>query len=429
MQTTTATKTRSVLAALLVTASACGGDGDASTAASVSVPDTATATALPTLVAPVETTVPRTTRAPDTTAPTPPSTAAEPTTPAELTTPATYAVAEIDRTTIGDVITETFEFDFRHLSAGDPPGPVFIAYGAGYVWVAQHRAPMISQIDPVTGELVANFTIDPTPGSTTLVDPVVTGAATGAGSIYATDDAVWVLSRDSKGSGFVWRLDTATMKVGLRVDIPDLEFEQGVLAAFGKAWVRTAGGVTAFDAVTGEMLGTYPVEPPYNDWTGTFLVATDDSVWAGSSTGTVRIDPDSGAVRAAVDVEPLGFGGFPVGVWNGLVWNLRANSAWAIDPATNEIVAEIPVPQEPGFGAVDPIATAMVGDSIWTTAGPETGDKWAYLVRFDLATGEVTAQPYAVTGGYLVGMAATPTDLWITDWGRSQILRAPTRDT
>lgn len=184
-----------------------------------------------------------------------------------------------------------------------------MAVGAGAAWVALDEGVIddggggaIGRIDPATNEIVAQIPVESSPYRD---------------QIAATDDAVWVASRRA-----IERIDPATNEVVAQVDIGD----------------RSAAAVAA-DATAVWALG---IATPADD--------------IGESTGSlIRIDPASNAI-----VADISLGSHPVGYLDEL--RLGAGSVWVlgvrlngsnndefgsdlirVDPASNEIVAEIPV--------------------------------------------------------------------------------------
>ncbi len=411
------------LAVALLTAliAGCGGDDNTAapaTAATTTPVTTTTATtaAQTTAAPPPDPTIVATT--------TPPTTEAPPS-----STPATSApvvTVPLDPALHSPSISQVVPFDLTALDPQAPPGPLFLASGGGSLWAALHRASAISRVDPTTGAVLATLAIDPVPDSLDLVEPAATGAGTGSGSIAATDDTVWVLD----GAGFAWGLDLASTTVRVRVDIPDLMAEGGVLEVHGKVWVRTTTGFAGFDPDSGELFGPFPIDLP-TDGNGPFIVATDDALWLPSAAGVVRADPATGAIEAVIDVEPLGVGGFPIGTSDGLVWAVRPLKVWAIDPATNAIVSEIQIPPEQGLDFLRADSATVADGVLWAVTPAADGlavDPFMRLVRVDLAAGTVTsAALFAPTDDFIVGLAAAGPDLWLTDFSRETLLRVPMR--
>jgi streptogramin lyase len=230
-----------------------------------------------------------------------------------------------------------------------------IAVGAGAAWVALDEGVIddggggaIGRIDPVTNEIVAQIPLETSPYRD---------------QIAATDDAVWVASGRA-----IERIDPATNEVVARVDIGD----------------RSAVAVAA-DATAVWALG---IATPSED--------------VGESTGSlVRIDPASNAI-----VADISLGSHPVGyldelrIGAGSVWILgvRLNESnndefgsdlIRVDPASNEIVARIPVG---GFNM------AVGTDGVWVRF-PADGvldspsESWLWT-RVDASTNEPSS-PFA----------------------------------
>src|SRR5262245_7654153 len=118
----------------------------------------------------------------------------------------TVITAAVPAGTYSKRVTRAFPVRFRGLATDDPPGPEYLSFGAGSLWVGFHRSHAVRRVNPATGEVIATIAIDPTPGSIKATNVTASGAGTGTGSVLATDDGVWVLDT----GGFVWRIDPDT---------------------------------------------------------------------------------------------------------------------------------------------------------------------------------------------------------------------------
>jgi hypothetical protein len=334
----------------------------------------------------------------------------------------TTTTVPIDPSIYGERVTQVIPFDLARLDAADPPAPLYIAYGADSLWVSHHRASMVSRVDPATGEIVANISIDPTPGSTEETEPTATGAGTGGGSIVAADDQVWVLDL----GGFVWKIDPATNEIAARVEVPELLAERGAALDDGQLWMLSGSGWVRLDVATNELAGPFP--PPEGMGllgNGPQVVGTPAAVWFGSTQGAVRVNPETGAVETVVDVEPAGLGAQPLGTVSDLLWGARPDKVWGIDTTSNDVALEFE--KSPEVGNLYSDSATVSDDGLWVLAAPAGGlgkDQWFELAHFDLEDGMTEHFAYMnAEFEFIVGMVVAEGSLWATDFGRGNLLR------
>jgi len=245
--------------------------------------------------------------------------------------------------------------------------------------------------------------IGPAPSSTTEI-PL--GRSLGVRGLAVTDEAVWVTSQ---GDAELYRVDPATDRVVATYSIPD--HVEGVLAAGGSLWL------TRYD----------PNE-------------------------LVRVDPGTGAVtgRVAFDSEPN-----PATDGTRL-WVVAerggGSEAVEIDPATTDVVREIPVDMPPGFAALDggdlwfasfgttkvvrvdldagqvaqtvdvagePRDVAVVGGTIWAAINKAGVAAQGSVVRIDGAAGKATVR--VNTGRRIHSLAVDGSMLWATNFDDSTL--------
>ena len=265
-----------------------------------------------------------------------------------------------------------------------------IAVGAGAAWVGLDEGDVddggggsIGRIDLATNEIVAQIPVESSPYRD---------------QIAATDAAVWVAS----GRAIV-RIDPATNEVVARVDIGD----------------RTATAVAA-DATAVWALAVATPSADLDEWTGSII----------------RVDPASNTI-----VADISLGSHPVGyldelrlgagsVWVlGIRWDESTNDEFGsdlirVDPASNEIVARIPV------GGVH---MAVGTDEVWVRF-PADGvldspsESWLWT-RVDAATNE-PSPPFAfdeVDPGSDLRLAA-PEALWAVGYDEQGDVRVTSFD-
>jgi hypothetical protein len=211
-------------------------------------------------------------------------------------------------------------------SAVDPATGVVVAEVADVSWMIlegdelwMQKGPLsvLVRVDPLTGEELERFEDVP-------------------GYFLAKDgDTTWGVGPD----GRILHTDLATGERLASIEVP-AEPKQIVVAA-GSVWVISDDGsaLVRIDPVAGEItdtidVGLGPVEIKFGF----------DSLWVRNrQLELVRVDAQDGSVVATLT-------GFPVSPSNalsfgdGVVWAGRPRGIAAIDPATNEIVREIPLP-------------------------------------------------------------------------------------
>jgi hypothetical protein len=186
---------------------------------------------------------------------------------------------------------------------------------------------------------------------------------------------------------------------------------------FGSIWIvcKEAGRLARFDAATGRTTRTLRL--------GGDLIAVATgfgSVWALSSGGTLyRVDPQSGAVSAQVDVGTSR----PYNIWigAGAVWVVDdgAGQVIRVDPSANRVAARIPV----GDGAADLV---FDGTAAWVVNHRDLG-----LVRIDTATNSARrlstlpadAPERMVLAGRHLWITGRGTDLLEVDPAEGSVLR------
>jgi streptogramin lyase len=226
---------------------------------------------------------------------------------------------------------------------------------------------------------------------------------TGPNELAATVDAVWV---ENHRSGFLSRIDP--IQNAEVAQLKNVSIHCDVAAGGGSVWATQASSsqATKVDPASGEVTGKISLR----DACG--VAADDTDLWVVSpGMGAVaRYDPQSTEKRATVAVGAMPF--FvaigPEAVW--VAGEADGGTLWRVDPATNTVVASIPVP--------NPFATGVeVGHgSVWV---PARDQKVVY--RIDPATNTVGATielPSAI-GGLAVG----PDAIWTSGWGDGKVYR------
>jgi YVTN family beta-propeller protein len=262
--------------------------------------------------------------------------------------------------------------------------PCAAVEGFGSVWVANYGSDTVSRVDPATNKVIGEVAVGDQP----------CGLAVGAGS-------VWV---DGFGTGKVERIDPATMTVVRRLQsfAPyDVTFAFGSVwstdyglgtvsrfnparntrvkrwhAGFGPAGLAATGRYVWVGSATENRL--YRIDPRKNRIKSfrvpaakpAWLASNANTVWAASAPDglVVRVNGTTGKTLARIQVGPGAVDGTVAS--DGRVWiPLQAQDAVAvIDPATNTVVAKIPVGHGPfvvNQAAGDMWAGSFLGADVW----------------------------------------------------------------
>ena len=315
------------------------------------------------------------------------------------------------------------------IVAREPEGGAYrVAVGEGAVWAQSVRGSPF-KVDPATNEVVAEvdlgdyssdlavyggsvgataqvsvgtrlFRVDPRTGeeveATTLKD-----FATNTMEVAVGSGSVWVASTSSE-AGVVLRVDPETNRVVDRIPVGS---PTGLAFGHGSVWVTSSGSGTLsrVDPRTGEVAEEIEVGR------GALDVAVDDgseTVWVASGSffsmenpehhKLSRVDAATDRVVAQIPIaarRPEG-GAQSVTVGEGAVWAQSVRGKlFVIDPATNELVAAVPL----GDYSSD---LAVYGGAVWATAQIYVGTR---LFRVDPRTARVIASehgPDPAEGGY-----------------------------
>lgn len=224
-------------------------------------------------------------------------------------------------------------------------------------------------------------------------------------------DALWVLTSEPGCdgpvcAGFVVKIDTIHRVVTVQVPVTS---PTGLTAGAGSIWLASFADATLIrlDPETGRVEATIPLvlpgEEPGSDWEflPTNVDANEEGVWVSTARGAVaHIDPATNEVVAVIPLPPESLGGVAIGregIWldNGLGGVIR------VDPETHEVEEEGSIDDEVGrrLSVGTPVARGgsvwMVGN--WARPVEELGEK-AYeatereaLVEIDERTGEVAS--------------------------------------
>ena len=286
------------------------------------------------------------------------------------------------------------------------PNPSNMTFGDGFLWVISGGS--ILQIDPKTNQVLGK--------------PIQAG-------VQAEDVAF--------GDGSLWVTTVASGDLGAASD---------------------TDAVSRIDPETGEILAAIKVSR------GPMSIAfTPEAVWVvnfGQSGDTVvYVDPQTN--QLARDPIQTGRAPLSVAVGEGSVWvaNHDAHTVTRIDPATNQVIANIAVPSEPhrvAFGEdavwvanwhlnsvtrIDPQTNEVIGEpipighpagnmaaglgSVWATSdyrGPIDADpEDVVLVRIDSRTNQVIET--IPLGGHPIDVDIAGDAVWVSIQGPNKVLR------
>jgi WD40-like Beta Propeller Repeat len=238
--------------------------------------------------------------------------------------------------------------------------------------------------------------------SVRLTDPtqaIIGPVAAGEGGVWA---GLWKQPHPESGASEILRIDPATDKVV--ATISELGAPGSIATGAGAVWVTTTrGSLIRIDPETNRVVASITSEGA--DLTGP-IVVDGSSVWLvgnSSENGTttrsiVRVDAATNAVATIPLSQPLDSSIDDIVVAAGKLWvaSYKAGVLTEIDPATNAIVATVPVP----------VWSHLVAgpDGLWVDARPPDvrSSSWyggpMLAIKVDPQTGDTSA-PVLLTGG------------------------------
>jgi virginiamycin B lyase len=268
-----------------------------------------------------------------------------------------------------------------------------LAVGAGAVWATSDAVPILTRIDPGTNTVVARTRI-----ASKNVCPDLPGSC---GEAAAGNGALWI-ARVSDNS--VLRIDPRDNS--LAATIPVGPQPEGIATTPGAVWVVNKGGpsVSRIDPATNTVVATIRLGPAECCSDHMSVAAGAGAVWVSvpSAASIVRIDPDTNTVVARVRLsrEPCAF----VAAGQGTVWAAGGHcvgSVMRINGRTNKPA-----------GLVDelsaPVGIAVGLGSVWV-ADLDAGE----IVRLDPHTARVVGR--LQLGGLPVRLAVGFGSLWVRD--------------
>ena len=254
--------------------------------------------------------------------------------------PPPNSLAEIDAESGAAIRTVLDVTEFGPNTIADP----VIAVGEGGVWVSTwplDTDPRLIAVEAATGTVRDRITVPP--------------STFGGTGVAVGDRTVWFMGGERTGT--VSRINPATLE-----PLPPIRVRSGevtdIVLGDDVLWVGSSGGgLTSFDALTGQLLtevdlGTTPDE----------LAFGAGSVWAMNQLDSrvIQVDPDVAEIVRRIEV---GGNIADVAAGDGGVWVLDdlAGTVTQIDPETGAVAAPIRVGPEPSAIAVG-LGSAWIAD-------------------------------------------------------------------
>jgi DNA-binding beta-propeller fold protein YncE len=229
-------------------------------------------------------------------------------------------------------------------------------------------------------------------------------AMTGQPDWMAADDRYLYVREDS---GEIVAVDPRTNRIAWRVSVPSEDLCQGLGLGFGSLWTCSTGAgsdgddVVRIDTRTHRVVATLHVGKSSREGR---IVSGFGRMWVISSTpdgsNLIGIDPESNKADPPI---PLGVLAVELATDDQLLWAVSSftGEIVAVDPQDGRVVHHIE-----GLGRLGgPSIISVSGDYVWVSGEDAT-------VAIDRATGEVAAEIPMGARGY-GGLVADGSDLWL----------------
>ncbi|MFZ5916958.1 MAG: hypothetical protein ACOYZ7_08505 [Chloroflexota bacterium] len=247
-------------------------------------------------------------------------------------------------------------------------------------------------------------------GDSDVAVPVAEITLPGEGiDLAVAEDAIWVLLKGNQIS----RIDPATHQIVATIPIqltgpnPAVAEIGALTVGEGAVWLAATNEIIRLDPATGET--THRIIPPQGEelkrdvcWDYQTITVGEGAVWVGCHEGwVIRLDPATNDITAAIAVlhEYISMSRgaasarhLALAVENGVVWAAypHLNTIIRIDPATNQVVAQLDLEQAGWFLACySPDCLAVTENAVWAQVAE---DKWArgqQLLRIDPGTNQI----------------------------------------
>jgi streptogramin lyase len=232
--------------------------------------------------------------------------------------------------------------------------PYALAAGLGSLWAAQRQSTIV-RIDPATGAVRSSIQV----GESAYV-------FTAVGSVWSPNDQRKTLIRFTPGSGG-------------RAEMPVGDGTSALVEVGSRIWIVNHRDATLqrIDTATNTVtsLGKLPGDAPER------MVMSNGSLWiTGRGADLLRVDPETGAVQAIVDI---GAGGINL--------QAAAGSIWVFAPTTADDLSGTPVLER--------------------------------LIRVDQATNAITQVVRPTARVVVTGVASTGDHVWLADTATGRLFR------
>ena len=275
------------------------------------------------------------------------------------------------------------------IKTGDDPSGV--AVGAGSVWVTNVGSDTVSQIDPVTRDVVATFNV-----------------AGGPEDVAVAEDTVWV----STDRGTLWRLGPGDDEFLQRPGIGGVSGHLDIAAEGPDLFVQVdAGPLVIVDDSGGSPQERYKVAGEATD-----VAVHGDLVWVyeRSERRVARFDKETGH---RLGVTPVGDSDSQdLAATEGFAWFFRGDDATLVQIRAEDGSRVNEVPLKGTFGAISPAP-----DGVWVmTASGDSGEGNLYRVGANRA--ERVKTPVLLSG-LPYDVAAGPEGIWVTNHDAGTVTR------
>jgi len=219
-------------------------------------------------------------------------------------------------------------------------------------------------------------------GGVQRIDP-----ATNASTLIPTTQPAAIASADSTAV----YADTSAGPIRIDPGSNGTAPVKGGMPMFGSTWdVDSGGTLHRHDATTGAETGHLSFQGTVGNWPT--LTSGFASLWiaSGDTHKLLRVDPTTLKIEATIEGMSTADSFWSVGTGFGSVW-VQANTApptgmlYRVDPATNTVIAAIPVGDSVHAGELGGTNIAFSDDSVWTA------DSGSTVSRVDAATNRLVA--------------------------------------
>jgi hypothetical protein len=266
-------------------------------------------------------------------------------------------------------------------------GPMGLDVSDGHAWVVASDSGQLYDVDLGTGK-----------SRTEAIGP-------SANWIKVLDPSHLVLSRYATAAGRatleILDLSSGGTAAAYQEPIEGLDVDGDSIWALDKA--RTVLRIVS----NGKIVGQAKVKIAPNEHID--VVGFDDSAFASAdSTAVSRVGGDKLKLEATIETG----GGVPFVRDGPLVWGARADSLWAIEPATDTVTLKIPL-----ANVIEILDLDVEGDDAWIAV--RHPGRVGAVIRVDLATGEQTADvPVALPAQVVIAGEM----VWVTDYDSGTLL-------